>query len=345
MLFSKSLVEFYLIDSFEINHYLPIWEEIISKGLKSNIVAETPKRNTTGDWFDYEKTVSILRELKIPFKKRANPNAKVAITTQFSKTLAKYKNLKVRLNYGVGLNKNNFVYDPETNKNFDFILSHGIFTQNVSKDHTPIEKFKVIGYPLYERNFKKNLSLKEIFKKLSINTNKPILGYFPTWDDDNTIQLFSSALQSLKKDYFILSKPHHCTARLAHKKQDLEMLQAIADYLAPSNTPLTELFCASNILLVDGKSGCLTETLLICEETPLIALSCKKNVEDYFYPPLKAIAPIITNPDYLNETIKKVFNDNGYIVSKHYWKDQFYAPNLENAAKIAADTILSISKI
>ena len=345
MLFSKPLVEFYLIDSFEINHYQPIWEELIKKGVKSNIVAEKPKYNTAGAWFDYESTISILKELKIPFKKKANPNTKVAITTQFSTTLSKYKNLKVRLNYGVGLNKNNFVYDPTTNQNFDFILSHGAFTQNASKEHTPPERFKIIGYPLYERNLKTLASKEEIRAKLGINTDKPVLGYFPTWDDDNTISLFQTTLQSLKQDYFILSKPHHCTARLDQKKQDLEMLNTIADYLALPQTPLTELFCASDLLLIDAKSGCFTEALLTCEKTPLIGLTPKKDIESYFYPPLKEIAPIVNNPDHLTNSIEKVLHSNTFYDAKHYWKTQFYTANLKNAASTAADAIIEIATL
>ena len=55
-----SQIEFYLIDAFEIYHFLPIYNELLKQGIKTRIVAEPCKINTSGKWFDYNTAIRIL---------------------------------------------------------------------------------------------------------------------------------------------------------------------------------------------------------------------------------------------------------------------------------------------
>ena len=53
-------VEFYLIDAFEIFHFLPLYYLFERRGIQVKFVAEPPESNTSGKWFDYDRAIVIL---------------------------------------------------------------------------------------------------------------------------------------------------------------------------------------------------------------------------------------------------------------------------------------------
>ena len=63
----NSLIEFYLIDAFEIYHFLPIYNELLNQGINVRIVAEPCEINSADGWFDYNTAVKILNELNIDY--------------------------------------------------------------------------------------------------------------------------------------------------------------------------------------------------------------------------------------------------------------------------------------
>ena len=60
---ATSEVEFYLIDAFEIFHYLPVYQELVRRGVKATFVAEPCSINTSGNWFDYNTAVKKLEKM------------------------------------------------------------------------------------------------------------------------------------------------------------------------------------------------------------------------------------------------------------------------------------------
>ena len=88
----KSEVEFYLVDAFEIYHYLPIYYELIKRGVNAKIVSEPCSINIGGGYFDYNTAIKILEENNIDYSTECNPDTCVSITTQRSNILKKYKN-------------------------------------------------------------------------------------------------------------------------------------------------------------------------------------------------------------------------------------------------------------
>ena len=48
----SSTVEFYLVDAFEIFHFIPLYDLLRSSGIKAVFIAEPPYTNVAGSWFD-----------------------------------------------------------------------------------------------------------------------------------------------------------------------------------------------------------------------------------------------------------------------------------------------------
>ena len=169
----NSEIEFYLINSFEIYHYLPIYNELLRQGIKAKIVAEPCKINTSKTWFDYKTAIKILRENNIDYCTKANPNAKIAITTQRAELLSKYKNKKINLSYGFGWTKNYFINSIDSIKGFDYKFVHGEIQEKILNDYKTNSIVKIFGYPKYN-DFLKNIPSKEsVLNELDVKTNKP----------------------------------------------------------------------------------------------------------------------------------------------------------------------------
>lgn len=62
-------VEFYLIDAFEIFHFLPLYYLFERRGIQVKFVAEPPESNTSGKWFDYNRAIEILEVNKVRYEK------------------------------------------------------------------------------------------------------------------------------------------------------------------------------------------------------------------------------------------------------------------------------------
>lgn len=217
----ESEVEFYLTDSFEIYHFLPIYKALNDYGINAEIVAEPCFINTAGEWFDFEHSVELLNEIEINYSTSANTEAKIAITTQYPRNLCKYKGLKMNLCYGEGANKKkkSFLQNYEVVNGFDYLLVHGKFGVDKLKKFSNKTKFFIIGYPKYIDCFNIKYDKNSILKELGIITNKPILIYLPTWDMYSSIQEYANEILKLRSEFYIISKPHHCTARLQEKKK------------------------------------------------------------------------------------------------------------------------------
>lgn len=257
---NRSQVEFYLVDSFEIFHYLPIYKAFINAGIKSEIVAEPPGINTAGEWFDYKTATNILNKLGISYSNRANPNAKIAITTQFSRNLSEYRGIKIQLAYGNAPEKDkDFQAFPEVTKGFDYCWVHGLFKKKIMSNIRKTDSIKIIGYPKYIEFYKNKPSKQSIMKELGIKTDKPILCYYPTWDEYSSIQEYGEFIAKLKHNFFVITKPHHCTYRLPEKKEDLSMIYHISDLVLDGNYNLAKITQIADFALCDAKSGVFSE--------------------------------------------------------------------------------------
>lgn len=299
----KSVVEFYLVDAFEIYHYLPIYNELKKRGIPTRIIAEPCAINTGGTWFDYDTAVKILKEYHIDYCTKCNPNALVAITTQRVNILEKYKHKKINFSYGFGFTKNYFINSKEAVEGFDIKFVHGDYQQSLINGYgLPVKVIK-FGHPKYQ-DFLYNLpDRKNLLNELNINTNKKIIVYFPTWDEDSSIQCFADKINKLRDKYFVITKPHHCTFRLPEKKQDLDKLYEISDMVLDGNYDFAHASLLGDIALCDAKSGASCEVPYLNRNIKVLLLNPHKNDNKYI-PEMNKYFTVVSDPVELKENIE-----------------------------------------
>ena len=229
----ESEVEFYIVDSFELEHFLPIYEYLNSHGVNAQIVVEPAAINAVCDYIDYEHCTMRLNQKQIPYTTFRNSNANLAITTQFARCLKHYKNKRCQLSYGVALYKPTaFQMIYENENKFDCFLVHGFFQKQYLSNILGRDDAFIIGYPKYW-----NCSMK-VDRTLKKRNN---ILYCPTWDDYSSIKDYSSKINELRNQYHIITRPHHCTWRLEEKKDEKNILITVSDEIVKPETNLLEV--------------------------------------------------------------------------------------------------------
>lgn len=335
-LFNKNKsIEFYMMDSFEIYHFLPIYKELKKQKIKVKYICEPADINISGTWFDYENAINILEELNLDYSTIANPYAAIAISTQHISYLKKYKNLKVNLQYGVGLNKSNFCSTNRATEGYDYRLVHGRYTTDKISNFMNKENIYEMGCPKHDIFFQVPPDVCSIKSYLSIDTQKPILVYFPTWDEDSSIHLFSEELKKLKEKFYIVSKAHHCTFRIAEKQDDLRKLYELSDIVLEGNYPFEKAAILADIAIIDAKSGATCEVPYLNNNIPILYLSVQNDLKAYFFNDIFEFGTLINRPELLVETFKKIWLSDEYI-EKRKNKIEYYLGKSDGKSTIRA---------
>lgn len=293
-------VEFYLVDAFEVLHFEPIYHALRAIGVCTVFVAEPPWRNVVGDWFDYENAVKLLEEHSLQYKTHANLDCDAAVTTQAAYQLRRYHGKKVELHYGIALKKSDFYTLPLTYKDFDLVLVHGKFHQALMKKLASDLPTAIMGYPKYDNFWKSPLTCKTARHSLNIKTDKPVIVYLPTWDDDSSISVFADRLTALQKDYYIVSRPHHCTCHLPEKAEDYKKLVVASNIVLPAHASFEEAVCCADILISDAKSGAMLESIFINPYAAPVAICVNQDYGTAFYHELGISANVVSRPEELN---------------------------------------------
>ncbi len=295
-----SEVEFYLIDSFEISHFLPLYRALKEKNIHVRFVAEPPLINSAREWFDYQNAITILQKHKISYCTLRNPNTKLAFTTQFAENLRYYCKDKCQIAYGVAVMKEKaFQLKKEVAEKFNYIFVHGDFQKDILSNWISPSHIVDMSYPRYLETFETQISKKDIINELQIKTDKPIIVYYPTWDEYSSIEKYEKAIHSLKKEFFIVSKPHHC---LWHFKEKLEALYRCSDLILNENYNLYKTTKIADCALCDAKSGVVTELAFLNPEIPMVLIYQNSENTD-FYVNLRTFGGIVQKPSELLTTI------------------------------------------
>lgn len=330
---SHITVEFYLVDAFEIFHFEPLYYILRSHGIYANFVAENPQTNTAGEWFDYETAKKILSDKNLEYSEFCNIDADIAFTTQFSRNLRKYrKAIKINMTYGCSFNKNAFWFAEGAMRGFDYKFVSGRFIKDkcLEKNILNEEQIVVVGSPKHYDVELRNINRK-LLDKLSLKNDKKILCYFPTWDEDASIIRFAAAIENLKEEYYIVTKPHHCTFRLPEKKEELNILYRISDVVLDGNFDFEDVAYIGDLRLCDAKSGAALESIYINPKVPTIFLSEKEDINSYFYSEIYTAACVVLyEPELLADAVKNCLiaqteNINDYFDSEmdsnKLWKE------------------------
>ncbi len=330
-------VEFYLMDAFEIFHFKPIYDALknVAK-IRPKFVCEPPTVNTHGKWFDYDRAVAILEELGLDYSCEANPYCEVAFSTQHIHTLRKYKGLKINLQYGVGLNKSNFCSTKLATVGYDYRFVYSSYTKNKVSKYMKPENILEIGLPKQDEFFL-NPSEKETF-----NTEKPVLVYFPTWDEDSSIQMFFDELKKLKESFFVVTKAHHCTFRLDEKKDDLAKLYEISDVVLEGNYDFSKAAMLGDYALIDAKSGASTEVPYLNPSIPILLLSVQKDLRKTFYADIFKFGHLINKPKKLLPTLSIIQKEDKFVKKREKLIKYFMGPQDGCSTKRAVDALVRI---
>lgn len=343
-------VEFYLIDAFEIAHFAPFYEFLRAHGVFATFVAEPVDINSSSTWFDYNIAVKELDKRGFEYHTSLNSNADIAFSTQVCRILAKYskETIKINLNYGVTLLKDNFYTSLDNIKGYDYKFVYGDFYKQICEQSMPNECVKIIGYPkYYDFSLKKNLQEKEQnISELKLSTNKKIICYLPTWDEYSSITTYAKQIAQLRDEYYIITKPHHCTWRLQEKSEELAKLKEISDIVLPPTYPMYKIASVADLVLVDAKSGATVELAYLNPTMGMIWIIVSATRDD-FYPEIDSMAEVINHPlelttelvtDVLNNCKKKKYREDHiaqYISKKPNLMKKAFFEILKYDARIA----------
>lgn len=319
---SSSEVEFYLIDSFEISHFLPIYQALKRNGIKACFVAEPPAINSADSWFDYQEAINILHRKNIDYCTLRNPNAKVAFTTQFARNLKYYNGIKCQMSYGaVVMKEKAFQIKKEVAMQFDYIFTNGELYKNILTQWLLPSQVVDMSYPRYLEDFERKTDKEEILSELKIKTDKPIIVYYPTWDEYSSIQLYEKTLNQLRKDFYLISKPHHCVWRSNDK---MESLLRCSDLVLDGKFDLYKTAIITDCAICDARSGVVTEVAFLNRDIHMVLIYY--NLEDKeFHIDIDNFACGVKRPSDLIATVKSVINNDEKIFLRKSMIDDMYS--------------------
>ena len=212
---------------------------------------------------------------------------------------------------------------------YKFFRKNGIYAIYVAEP----EEYNVSAKYFGIKEKCKNYNKENILKELNIKTKKAILVYYPTWDEDSSIDLYYNILLELKKQFYIVIKPHHCTWRLPSKKSQKEKLIKLADYIVDVGYSFEKSCFLGDINICDAKSGAALELTFINNDAKMILLSMHKKEEDYYFNILYKMFCVVSIDSSLFESVQQIFDSDVYIdVRKRYIK-QFISEEDEKELK------------
>lgn len=339
-------VEFYLVDAFEIYHFIPLYYYFEKNGVYASFVAEKPENKDA--WFDYDEAIRILDMNGVRYKTTPNYDVDFAFTTQDEHLIGKYKNKKVHLCYGVGLLSTGFCESDRTIKDFDLKIVHGIHSKKVLEDKGVKIDLIIGGYLRYSAWGKREYiydieKVKEEIEKKN-TSKKEVLLYFPTWDAASSIDAYEKAFTELKEKYFIITKAHHCTHRLASEKRHREVLNRISDILLEGNFSFEQAVSLGNIAVCDAISGASTEVPYLNREIKLILLHSPIKEKNDFKNIINEYAEQVSDPKELVARVNLVINNDTFIEKRKSIMDDFYSPDVDEALLVIKEYIYNNSK-
>ena len=328
-------VEFYLVDAFEIAHFMPLYHYFRGKEIYAVFVAEPPETNVSGEWFNYREAIRILEENELEYATECYPDADFAFTTQRAECLAKYHGKKVNICYGGGLLKNQFGVMEESILGFDEKLVHGPFTKELCRrnlNEKDWEKYKdhisMIGYPRYA--VKPRYEKRAILEELGISTEKKIVGYLPTWGFHSCITEFHEAFRKIGEEFFVLTKPHHCTARLKEEAANREVLKDVSDLMLECDYDTEKMLNACDFVICQADSGISLESSWLKPDLKMIYITKKKDPEASFFPELFEIAKVINHPEELPEILRTMMDHDPYLEKRSAFVNEVFGKRGEN---------------
>ena len=308
-------VEFYLVDAFEIYHFIPLYKAFNSMGIYAKFIAEPSTYNVSGAWFDFDDAIEILKKNRLNYSKNINLNATMAFTTQRASELLKYSETtrKVRMCYGCSLLRKMF----SEGEKFDYFLTPGRMMADCYINTKTKAQINIIGYPKYQYYDESEylVGRKQIEQEiLAKNIKKlPVLLYLPTWGENSSIQEYAEELNLLRDDFFVVAKAHHCTWRLESEYNNLTKLRQCVDFLCEGNADFYHLVKIADFAICDATSNSSTEVPLINSQIGMIIINPKQFDMDEYIPAVREFAELINDARIIVDKVKTVFKNDEHL--------------------------------
>ncbi|MDR2395569.1 MAG: CDP-glycerol glycerophosphotransferase family protein [Endomicrobium sp.] len=276
----------------------------------------------------------------------------------------------IKILYGVNfIQQHGFTAHKSTLLYLDGVLSHGPYTTSQISKYIPKSRIvNINGIISCDECLRKDISKEEILKKNGIGFDKKIIVYMPTWDEHSSIDLFYEALLDLREKYTLITRPHDSIYVTYHGSKDgyyeredpenfvtyrfnqferITKLEKISTHILKMNVPLHELVAIADILLIDSKSGVMTETLLCDESKPIVGLTPLYNydIAKRYDKKILEVGPILNNPDHLVKTVENLLLNDNFKIGRKKIKKLCFGKKCDRSLENSVVGILKLANM
>jgi len=171
--------------------------------------------------------------------------------------------IKIRLLYGYAKDSWNYAI---WNKGFDLILSYGPYATERLIKYTEVVE---IGHPRIRLHYKDRIDDVNGKKFIKDQCKRPVLVYCPTWADLSSLQVFTTQLSNLTRNFEVIVKLHHGNV-LTDNQEYLKVIRENQNlYLFDDFTDLFDLLNVADIILSDY-SGAIFDAMIFKKRIVLI---------------------------------------------------------------------------
>lgn len=237
---------------------------------------------------------------------------------------------RIKYKYAPIAAKPNLTCNPENNIYYDAILCYGPYDADYLKVYANTYIIGNLKYINYTRN-------------ATLQHNKPVLLYLPTYGTSSSIDDVIDALKALQKDYYIITKFHHGTSYLQDEKNRIEKIKSISNEYYDHSTQLIDLLAKTHVVLSDN-SGAIFESLYASVPVAVFTDDLNKNKLGSFdttqYEIVhKDFIPFTSNPSEISKILEKAMSEK-YIEKQKRLKDILFY-NSSNPVEDFANVIES----
>ena len=273
-------VDFYLYSSHEVAVWEPLWRALRRRGVDAQIVLEPPGMHRAmgsvpdprNGWHDDKNgpveplvDVSTQRHLAelldgqaMSWIEHSRTNADAVITTQGIGWLAHYNGVRIKTEYGACAFVDVYGHGP-VNEGLDLVLAHGPFSALTISAHLPHDRVQIVGYPKWAAALRSGLDRQSARQELGISAGDTLVAWLPTWAHNSAMDAYGDALGELAKRHLVVAKPHHNNVRF--ERERLSQINPSIEVRDDLHS-LVELMIAADVVVADGRSGVLAETIL-----------------------------------------------------------------------------------
>jgi len=339
-------VDFLLTNPLLIEQFAPVVEELVRRGHRARLVLPSPRGSKLAGSSDEHHR--ILEACRVALDRAGIPHpapdrrADVVVTVLSQDHVRKWRGLKFKFRYGIGLLREGFHYQKKRITRFDGVMVHGDFEVPIFSEWIDPSRIRTMGMPRHDMALRQGPDRKQARERLglALDDRRPVIAFLPTWDEHSGTARFAEALMSIADRYRILVKPHVLTEVRASEIGNRRILDRLPAQRLPSDYPLVDVLRASDVVVADAKSGVGPELALIAPDVPLV-LTSNLPAEAYFEQ-IASLGILVTEPRDLAPAIADAREGDSLAASRRRLAESFFAERSGAAAARAADALLDL---